>query len=104
MTVDHRRHLIICRLGGSSMRTHKLICTLLAAAVIAGSFPAITSSTSAQVRAMPVAMASEEEAYNEEGVTEFVTRLYDICIGRVPDSYGLADWTGQLKGGKATGV
>ena len=43
-------------------------------------------------------------SFNEQGVTEFVTRLYDICIGRKPDTKGLADWTGQLKNGKATGV
>ena len=42
--------------------------------------------------------------YNENGVNEFVTRLYLICIGREPDSKGLADWTEKLKNGKATGV
>ncbi len=31
-----------------------------------------------------------------DGVTAFVTRLYNICLDREPDEAGLADWTGQL--------
>ncbi|MCD8069187.1 MAG: leucine-rich repeat protein [Lachnospiraceae bacterium] len=31
-----------------------------------------------------------------DGVTAFVTRLYNICLDRDPDEAGLADWTGQL--------
>ena len=31
-----------------------------------------------------------------DGVTAFVTRLYDICLNRKPDASGLKDWTNQL--------
>ncbi len=31
-----------------------------------------------------------------DGVTAFVTRLYNTCLDREPDDAGLADWTGQL--------
>ncbi|PWM75583.1 MAG: hypothetical protein DBX59_00985 [Bacillota bacterium] len=31
-----------------------------------------------------------------DGVTAFVTRLYDICLDRKPDASGLKDWTNQL--------
>ena len=31
-----------------------------------------------------------------DGVTAFVTRLYNICLDRNPDEAGLKDWTGNL--------
>lgn len=31
-----------------------------------------------------------------DGVTAFVTRLYDVCLNRTPDEGGLGDWTTQL--------
>ncbi|MCR5654253.1 MAG: DUF4214 domain-containing protein [Lachnospiraceae bacterium] len=31
-----------------------------------------------------------------DGVTAFVTRLYNVCLDRDPDDAGLADWTGKL--------
>ena len=32
----------------------------------------------------------------QDGVTGFVTRLYQICLDRKPDSAGLKDWSNQL--------
>ncbi len=32
----------------------------------------------------------------QDGVTGFVTRLYEICLDRKPDSSGLKNWTNQL--------
>ena len=32
-------------------------------------------------------------------VTDFVTRLYNVCLDRNPDQTGLNDWVGQLKAG-----
>lgn len=33
-------------------------------------------------------------------VTDFVTRLYNVCLDRNPDEAGLNDWINQLKNGK----
>ena len=38
------------------------------------------------------------------GVEGFVTRLYEIALGRSPDPAGLADWVDQLESHRATGV
>lgn len=39
-----------------------------------------------------------------DGVTQFVTRLYTVCLDRKPDSAGLADWTEQLRSGSNNGT
>ncbi|MBR6880142.1 MAG: DUF4214 domain-containing protein, partial [Clostridiales bacterium] len=107
-------------------RMRRLLSILLALTVIAGSTASVSAlsdaSSSAPKRAAAEAAAAAEitssaqakavqeknsikaASFNEQGVTDFVTRLYDICIGRKPDAKGLADWTGQLKDKKATGV
>ena len=84
------------------MRSRKFICALLTAAFIVGSFAFSSGSKVASLD--PASTTVNAASFNEQGVTDFVTRLYDICIGRAPDAAGLADWTGQLKNGKATGV
>ena len=43
-------------------------------------------------------------AGDEQGVEDFVTRLYDICLDRQPDPSGFRDWTEQLEDGTNTGV
>lgn len=35
---------------------------------------------------------------------QFVTRLYSVCLNRLPDSEGLKGWTNQLVSGRETGV
>ncbi len=37
------------------------------------------------------------------GVGGFVTRLYQVCLGRTPDAPGKADWVRQLQDGTSTG-
>ena len=89
------------------MIVKKLISSLIAVSVIAGSITIVSASdlkpnqTNEAANAIPSIVSAE---FNEQGVNDFVTRLYDICIGRKPDANGLADWTGKLKNGKATGV
>ena len=39
-----------------------------------------------------------------DGVTSFVTRLYGVCLERIPDAAGLADWTARLWNHTATGT
>lgn len=38
-----------------------------------------------------------------DGVTDFVTRLYNICLNRAPDTDGLNEWTNQLWTHKKSG-
>lgn len=44
-----------------------------------------------------------QAAYKELQISNFVTRLYDKCLGRTPDSAGLSDWTGKLISGSVSG-
>jgi hypothetical protein len=37
-------------------------------------------------------------------IEAFVTRLYNVCLGRQPDTGGLNTWTGKLKAKTITGV
>lgn len=47
---------------------------------------------------------NEVRADGNQGVAEFVTRLYEVCLGRGADEEGLNNWTGVLVNGQATGV
>ena len=38
-----------------------------------------------------------------DGVTAFVTRMYDVCLDRKPEAAGLADWTNRLWSHTASG-
>lgn len=38
-----------------------------------------------------------------DGVEGFVTRLYEICLDRAPDSQGLNNWVNNLKNGSVSG-
>ena len=40
----------------------------------------------------------------EDGVTQFVKRLYSICLGRNADSTGLANWCAKLRNHTGTGA
>ena len=69
--------------GGYLMKkTLKRATALLAAAAI---------SLSAVVVA-PV----EAEAADEAGIRAFVTRMYEVCLDREPDTDGLNDWSNRL--------
>lgn len=39
----------------------------------------------------------------QDGITAFVTRLYQVCLNRAPDTNGLNDWTNRLWNHTATG-
>ena len=39
-----------------------------------------------------------------DGVTAFVTRLYETCLGREPDAAGLKSWTEKLRNHTITGA
>lgn len=43
-------------------------------------------------------------AADTEGITQFVTRLYQVCFGRKPDDAGLRDWSNRLATGQETGA
>ncbi len=38
---------------------------------------------------------------NDSGTRGFVTRMYQVVLGREPDEAGLNDWVSQLESGKA---
>ncbi|MDD6058494.1 MAG: DUF4214 domain-containing protein [Clostridiales bacterium] len=44
------------------------------------------------------------KAADEGGIRAFVTRMYEVCLGREPEEAGLADWSGRLQGGQARGA
>lgn len=47
----------------------------------------------------------EEEAYEElTGIEGFVTRLYNICLEREPDTDGFTEWCGSLRSNRITGT
>ena len=49
-------------------------------------------------------MAFSAFAATTSGVENFVTRCYEIALGREPDSEGLKGWTDKLVSGEACGV
>ena len=71
-------------------KTLKRATALLAAAAI---------SLSAVVVA-PV----EAEAADEAGIRAFVTRMYEVCLDREPDTDGLNDWSNRLATGQEQGA
>ena len=71
-------------------KTLKKATALLAAAAI---------SLSAVVVA-PV----KAEAADEAGIRAFVTRMYEVCLDREPDTDGLNDWSNRLATGQEQGA
>ena len=45
-----------------------------------------------------------EKTINEQGITDFVTRLYTLALQREPDSAGIEAWKNVLREEKATGI
>ena len=55
--------------------------------------------------ALTILAASASFVYADSSDIEaYVTRLYEVCLGREADSMGLSDWAGLLSEGKATGT
>lgn len=48
-------------------------------------------------------MPNEEPTVDEEKVSQFVTRLYNVCLDREPDADGLNHWTNILVNREQTG-
>ena len=79
-------------------RFRKLMASLVALLM---TFSFITASAVAADKA-PVIDCSQITV--NQGISDFVTRLYDICLGRNPDPTGFKTWTEQLSNGENTGV
>ncbi|MCQ2483122.1 MAG: DUF4838 domain-containing protein [Clostridia bacterium] len=45
----------------------------------------------------------KEDSFDEEGIKDFVTRMYRVCLDRAPDEIGLYGWTEELIEKRATG-
>ena len=46
----------------------------------------------------------EAEAADEAGIRAFVTRMYEVCLDREPDTDGLNDWSNRLATGQEQGA
>ena len=51
-----------------------------------------------------LALVPQTVSAASNGTADFVTRFYQLCLGRDPDSAGLKDWVDQLQSGKKTGA
>lgn len=49
-------------------------------------------------------VSSITHGVNEEKINGFVTRLYEVCLGRTPDAAGLKSWADTLINDEATGI
>lgn len=71
-------------------RVAKRIVTLLTAAAIGvGAFAGLPTTT---------------KAADNAGIRSFVTRMYEVCLDREPDTDGLNDWSNRLATGQAQGA
>lgn len=71
-------------------RVAKRIVTLLTAAAIGvGAFAGLPTTT---------------KAADNAGIHSFVTRMYEVCLDREPDTDGLNDWSNRLATGQAQGA
>ena len=71
-------------------RVAKKIVTLLTAAAIGvGAFAGLPTTT---------------KAADNAGIRSFVTRMYEVCLDREPDTDGLNDWSNRLATGQAQGT
>ena len=66
--------------------------------VEAQTLPTIGVSSYAQI------VPNYGKVVNREQVQAYVTRLYELCLGREPDAAGLADWTDRLCSGQVSGA
>ena len=51
-----------------------------------------------------LALVPQTVSAASNGTADFVTRFYQLCLGRDPDPTGLKDWVDQLQSGKQTGA
>ena len=71
-------------------RVAKRIVTLLTAAAIGvGTFAGLPTTA---------------KAADNAGIRSFVTRMYEVCLDREPDTDGLNDWSNRLATGQAQGA
>ena len=66
----------------------------------------VTCTSGQTPTATPAPTASPEPTATPEpgtGIEGFVTRLYQACLGRMPDAAGKADWVSRLQSGRTTG-
>jgi len=78
------------------MKFKKVVASLLTAALLVGGIAIPTKVANREV------VASSAQA-DISGIQDFVTRMYQVCLDRTPDEYGLNDWVNQLVNKSATG-
>lgn len=69
--------------------TKRIVTLLTAAAIGVGAFAGLSTTT---------------KAADNAGIRSFVTRMYEVCLDREPDTDGLNDWSNRLATGQAQGA
>lgn len=69
--------------------TKRIVTLLTAAAIGVGAFAGLPTTT---------------KAADNAGIRSFVTRMYEVCLDREPDTDGLNDWSNRLATGQAQGA
>lgn len=67
-------------------------------------FGAICQSYGIERGTYTVEGGASQPSVNMQKVNEFVSRLYSVCLGRTPDSEGLAAWANKLANREITGT
>ena len=85
------------------MNFKKLVASSLVCATLVGSIGLPNYVLNQDVFASTISLNYAADAAGIDGIKAFVTRMYDVCLGRKPDEQGLNGWTNQLVNKEATG-
>lgn len=95
------------------MRIKQVITSILATAILLPAFFAVRADTitqdtdnasSSQTETDQVITEEAAASDAEEQIRAFCIRLYDYCLNREPDDYGINDWTQKLLNKEITGA
>ncbi len=84
------------------MNRKRILATALAAVFFCGGITLPLRVCGMNASASEFILYSDKSS-DTEGVKAFVSRMYDVCLGREPDELGLNGWTDQLVNREATG-
>ena len=83
----------------------KRILLMMSATLLLAGMPAWASEVTDGTMAAGLEFSQHNEPANSSDSAEgFVSRLYQLVLGRQPDTGGLNAWTNQLVSGQATGA
>lgn len=95
------------------MRTTRFLCFFMALTMTVSAFCLPSSSVWANDKECDVPTETlyfddidvvlKDDSFDEDGIKDFVNRMYRICLNRTPDEIGLSGWTADLIDKRATG-